>query len=117
MAENNRSQWLQTLEIIASKPPDQAEAEWAWVMQQLGLGPEYFLGIIEAVRQGRWREAGAEPVDRFGPAQAEASARSSTTYHPIGFMAFSGGQPRKAPPRPGTCTKKNVPGKRFLDTR
>lgn len=57
MAYENRSQWLHTLEIIALKRPDEAEAEWAWLMEQLGLGPEYFLGIHEAVRQGRWREA------------------------------------------------------------
>jgi hypothetical protein len=57
MSEPNRSQWLKMLEIIASKRPDEAEAEWACVMEQLGLGPECFLGIHEAVRQGRWREA------------------------------------------------------------
>lgn len=57
MSNPTRSQWLGTLEIIATRRPDEAEAEWAWVMEQLGLGPEYFLGIHEAVRQGRWREA------------------------------------------------------------
>lgn len=57
MAGPIRSQWLQTLEIIANRQPDQAEAEWAWVMKHLGLGPGYFLGVLEAVRQGRWREA------------------------------------------------------------
>jgi hypothetical protein len=57
MSQSDRSQWMKTLEIIAAKPPDEAEAEWAWVMKGLGLGPEYFLGIHEAVRQGRWREA------------------------------------------------------------
>lgn len=57
MSDPNRSQWLETLEVIASKRPDEAEAEWAWVMEQLGLGPEYFLGVHEAVRQGRWRES------------------------------------------------------------
>jgi hypothetical protein len=57
MADPTRTQWLQTLEIIVTRQPDQAEAEWAWVMEHLGLGPEYFLGVLEAVRQGRWREA------------------------------------------------------------
>lgn len=57
MIDQDRSQWLGTLEIIASKRPGEAEAEWAWVMERLGLGLEYFLGIHEAVRQGRWREA------------------------------------------------------------
>lgn len=50
-------QWLQTLEVLTNRQPDQAEGEWAWVMKHLGLGPEYFLGVLEAVRQGRWREA------------------------------------------------------------
>ena len=53
----SHSPWLQILEIIASKLPDEAETEWAWLMKELELGPEYFLAIYEAVRQGRWRES------------------------------------------------------------
>lgn len=55
--ENSRDQWLQVLEKIATTRPDHADAEWAWLMKQLDLGPEYFLAIYEAVRQGRWRRA------------------------------------------------------------
>ena len=53
----DRERWLGVLEIVALRRPDEAEAEWAWVMKELGLGPEYFLPVLEAVRQGRWREA------------------------------------------------------------
>jgi hypothetical protein len=57
MQEVNREKWIEVLEIVAPKRPDEAEVEWAWVMEQLELGPEYFLAIYEAVRQGGWREA------------------------------------------------------------
>lgn len=55
--ETSREKWIVLLETIAQKRPDQVEGEWAWVMEQLGLGPEYFLAIHEAVRRGGWREA------------------------------------------------------------
>ncbi len=57
MSESNRAKWIEVLETIALKRPDEAEQEWAWVMEHLELGPEYFLAIHEAVRQGGWREA------------------------------------------------------------
>ena len=57
MPEISREKWIEVLEVLAQKPPDRAEAEWVWVMEQLELGPEYFLAIYEAVRQGGWREA------------------------------------------------------------
>ena len=55
--ENNREQWLQVLEKIAVIRPDQAEAEWAWVMKELRLEPDQFIPVYEVVRQGRWRRA------------------------------------------------------------
>ena len=57
MQETSRKKWIEVLETVAHKRPDEAEAEWAWVMEQLELGPEHFLAIYEAVRQGGWREA------------------------------------------------------------
>jgi hypothetical protein len=57
MPESDKDQWLKTLEMVARKRPDEVEAEWAWVMKELGLGPDYFLAVYEAVRQGRWRAA------------------------------------------------------------
>lgn len=57
MQNIGREKWIEILETVAQKRPDEAEAEWAWVMEQLELGPEYFLAIYEAVRQGGWREA------------------------------------------------------------
>jgi hypothetical protein len=55
MAE--RTEWMAKLETIARHPPDECNAEWEWLMKELGLAPEYFLAIYEAVRQGRWRTA------------------------------------------------------------
>ena len=50
---DSRAEWLRILETVATRRPDEAEPEWAWVMKELELGPEYFLAIYEAVRQGR----------------------------------------------------------------
>jgi hypothetical protein len=60
MKETNREQWVQVLESVARRRPDDVEAEWKWLMEQLGLGPEYFFALHEAVQQGRWRTA-ADP--------------------------------------------------------
>ena len=57
MAGANTAEWMAMLEAVAQRPPDQAGAEWEWLMEQLGLGPEYFLAIYEAVQEGRWRGA------------------------------------------------------------
>lgn len=55
MEETSREKWLQVLESLARSRPDQVEQEWTWLMQRLGLGPEYFLAIHEVIQQGRWR--------------------------------------------------------------
>jgi len=52
-----REKWLGVLEILAVRRPDQAEADWEWVMEQLGLGPQYFVAVYEAIKEGRWRTA------------------------------------------------------------
>ena len=57
MAGTNTTEWRATLEAVAQRPPDEANAEWEWLMEQLELGPEYFLAIYEAVQEGRWRGA------------------------------------------------------------
>jgi hypothetical protein len=36
---------------------EQSSAIWVWIMQELRLGPQYFLALREAVQQGRWRTA------------------------------------------------------------
>jgi len=48
---------MAVLEAASHCQPDQSSSEWEWLMKRLGLGPEYFLAIYEAVRQGRWRKA------------------------------------------------------------
>ena len=45
-------------------------------MEQLGLGPQYFLAIYEAVRQGRWREA-ENPVGYLKVAAKREKARET----------------------------------------
>jgi hypothetical protein len=51
------AEWLAVLEAASQLRPEQTNAEWEWLMQQLGLGPQYFLAVREAVHQGRWRNA------------------------------------------------------------
>ena len=45
------------LETAAKLGVEQSSAVWVWIMQELGLGPQYFLAVREAVQQGRWRTA------------------------------------------------------------
>ena len=45
------------LETAAKLSVEQSSAVWVWIMQELRLGPQYFLAVREAVQQGRWRTA------------------------------------------------------------
>ena len=76
MVESNPQKWFEILEVTAQKRPDEAEDEWKWLMEQLGLGPQYFLAIYEAVRQGRWREA-ENPVGYLKVAAKREKARET----------------------------------------
>src|SRR6476660_1607312 len=52
-----KAEWLGVLETAAKLSVEQSSAVWVWIMQELRLGPQYFLAIREAVQQGRWRTA------------------------------------------------------------
>ena len=52
-----KAEWLGVLETAARLSVEQSSAVWVWIMQELRLGPQYFLAIREAVQQGRWRTA------------------------------------------------------------
>ena len=54
---STKAEWLGALETAATLGVEQSNAIWVWIMQELGLGPQYFLAIREAVQQGRWRTA------------------------------------------------------------
>lgn len=56
-ASSTKAEWLGALETAAKLGVEQSSAIWMWMMQELRLGPQYFLAIREAVRQGRWRTA------------------------------------------------------------
>jgi hypothetical protein len=45
------------LDAAAQRPGDEINEEWEWLLDQLDLPEEYFLGVLEAVQQGRWRTA------------------------------------------------------------
>lgn len=73
MAKVSATEWLAVLEAIAGRPPDEANAEWEWLMYQLGVGPEYFLAIYAAIQQGRWRAANNPKAYLKTVAKREAS--------------------------------------------
>ena len=56
-ASTTKAEWLGALETAAKLGVEESSAVWVWIMQELGLGPQYFLAVREAVQQGRWRTA------------------------------------------------------------
>jgi hypothetical protein len=56
-SSSTKTEWLGVLETAAQLSVEQSSAVWVWIMQELRLGPQYFLAIREAVQQGRWRTA------------------------------------------------------------
>jgi hypothetical protein len=56
-ASLGRAEWLGVLETAAKVSVEKSSAVWVWIMQELHLGPQYFLAVREAVHQGRWRTA------------------------------------------------------------
>jgi hypothetical protein len=56
-SSSTKAEWLGVLETAARLSVEQSSAVWVWIMQELRLGPQYFLAIREAVQQGRWRTA------------------------------------------------------------
>ncbi|HEV7674928.1 MAG TPA: hypothetical protein VGQ12_10395 [Candidatus Angelobacter sp.] len=56
-SSSTKAEWLGALETAAQVDVEQSSAVWVWIMQELRLGPQYFLAIREAVQQGRWRTA------------------------------------------------------------
>ena len=56
-SSSTKAEWLGVLETAAKLSVEQSSAVWVWIMQELRLGPQYFLAIREAVQQGRWRTA------------------------------------------------------------
>jgi hypothetical protein len=56
-SSSSKAEWLGVLETAAKLSVEQSSAVWVWIMQELRLGPQYFLAIREAVQQGRWRTA------------------------------------------------------------
>jgi len=53
----SKAEWLGVLETAAQLEVEQSSAVWVWLLQELRLGPQYFLAVREAVQQGRWRTA------------------------------------------------------------
>jgi len=56
-SSSTKAEWLGALETAAKLGVEESSAIWMWMMQELRLGPQYFLAVREAVQQGRWRTA------------------------------------------------------------
>jgi hypothetical protein len=52
-----RDEWIEKLEILSSSLPNEVDETWRWVMHGLDLNADYYLAIVEAIQQGRWRNA------------------------------------------------------------
>lgn len=57
LTDVERSQWLAILDSASQRPGDEINAEWEWLLDQLGFPAEYFLAVLETIRQQRWRTA------------------------------------------------------------
>jgi hypothetical protein len=53
----SKAEWLGVLETAVKLGVEESSAVWVWLMQELRVGPQYFLAIRAAVQQGRWRNA------------------------------------------------------------
>jgi hypothetical protein len=57
MTETERVQWITILDAAARRPGDELNEEWEWLMDELGLPCEYYLSVIKAIAEDRWRKA------------------------------------------------------------
>lgn len=56
-AELDRDAWISLFDAALQRPGNELNEEWRWLLDQLGLTPADYSAILEALRQGRWREA------------------------------------------------------------
>jgi hypothetical protein len=90
---SNRAEWLGVLETAAKVSVEQSSAVWVWMMQELQLGPQYFLAIREAVQQGRWRAA-KNPRAYIKTAAKREALKMGLVNEDSGNLAAVSGSPR-----------------------
>ena len=56
-AELDRETWISLFDAALQRPGDQFNEEWLWLLDQIGMTADQYPAILEALRQGRWREA------------------------------------------------------------
>lgn len=57
MTDAERAQWMMLLDAAGQRPGDEINEDWERLLEGLGLPLDYFLAVVEAIRQGRWRDA------------------------------------------------------------
>lgn len=53
----DRESWLTIFETAVAKPGDQQDADWNWLLVELGLFLEDYPSLILTLEEGRWRKA------------------------------------------------------------
>lgn len=86
----SKAEWLGVLETAAKLEVEQSSAVWVWLMQELRLGPQYFLAIREAVRQGNWRTAKNPRAYIKTVAKREALKMGLLTHRSHDFVSIGG---------------------------
>jgi hypothetical protein len=94
-SSSTKAEWLGALETAAKLEVEQSSAVWVWLMQELRLGPQYFLAVRAAVQQGRWRTAKNPKTYIKAVAKREALKmglvnESSDNLVPIGSTSSEG---------------------------
>jgi len=88
-SSSSKAEWLGALETAAKVSVEQSSALWVWMMQELGLGPQYFLAVREAVRQGRWRSAKSPKAYIKSVAKREALKMGLATQDSANLITIS----------------------------
>jgi hypothetical protein len=85
MSEAERSQWIAILDAAAMRPGDEMNNEWEWLLERLGLPEDYFLAVLEAIRQGRWRNA-KNPRTYVKTVAKREARKMGLDYEPDGVL-------------------------------
>jgi hypothetical protein len=86
---DDRDSWISLLDAAASNPPDELNDEWKWLLEQLGLPTSFFPAVLEALTQGRWRQAKNPRAYLKTVARREAVKMGLTSDGPDEFITLT----------------------------
>jgi hypothetical protein len=53
----DRKGWIAVFEAAATRKGDELNDEWRWLLEELGMTADSYPTLVEALGQGRWRDA------------------------------------------------------------